>query len=401
MASLLTHFRKVQMLMFDRITRSHDNVDEAWMLAQTSRDIPKNPVVVVVDSDLAYGNARALALDLAKELQHDQLVFIASDDNGLDWALRNNLNAHKFSTQKNNNSSNLWNMLLKAKVSVYDSHDWWRTHNQLLLRSLLAGSHKIQLWHGATGPVGKVFGLERLETAPTWWHFVAVSTSSGMYDALVNEPSQAEYRRNRSLLAKTTIHDIEYRLVEALKEWPMRRSSNRILIAPTYSESVDGENVLIDWVCKIARFARTRSWEVDVAVHPGAKPRVARKIKACLGVTSVTHGVSTSTMMQYNAVVTDFSGIAHDSLLCNVPTVSILIDLENYQSLCPVVTDEDQMKVTYVVQRIEELEEKLDAAMYADDLGKARKNYISEVLDELGAKPGENTYQAVMNALRS
>jgi hypothetical protein len=140
----------------------------------------------------------------------------------------------------------------------------------------LEGSYKIQLWHGATGPVGKVFGLERLNTAKTFWHFSAVATSSVGFDVLVNEPSQAEYRRTRSMIAGKSIHDVEYRLVGGLKSGPVSKPEPlRILIAPTYSESSAGEEALVGWISEVVQIAKTNGWKIDIALHPGAKPRVA------------------------------------------------------------------------------------------------------------------------------
>ena len=59
MKLISTESRKIQMVVFDRFMRSSDNPDEARLLAEASRQIPKDRRVVIVDSDLAYGNARA------------------------------------------------------------------------------------------------------------------------------------------------------------------------------------------------------------------------------------------------------------------------------------------------------------------------------------------------------
>jgi len=290
--------------------------------------------------------------------------------------------------------------LIRAKVSIYDTHNWWRTKEQLLQRSLLEGSYKIQLWHGATGPVGKVFGLERLNTSKTFWHFSAIASSSTGFDALVNEPNQAEYRRTRSLLARKSIHDVEYRLVEDLNSGAWNPSdAKRILVAPTYSESTEGEDALISWITEVVRFATRNSFLVDIALHPGAKPRVAKLVKSRTGILPQPEGVSTSNLRNYSAVVTDFSGIAHDSLMLGIPTVSVLIDFENYQDLCPSLVDEDQMKVAYVVNNFAELEPQLHLAIETDPVANARESYVNETVRSLGALPGVNTREAVLAAL--
>jgi hypothetical protein len=290
--------------------------------------------------------------------------------------------------------------LIRAKVSVYDSHNWWRTRDQLIQRSLLEGSYKIQLWHGATGPVGKVFGLERLNTSKTFWHFASVATSSVDFDAMVNEPSQAEYRRTRSMIAKKSIHDVEYRLVEELNSGSWKPTDHKsILIAPTYSESTEGEDALVSWITEVVVIANRNSYLVDIALHPGAKPRVAKLVKRKTGISPQPDSVSTSNLRNYSAIVTDFSGIAHDALMLGIPTVSVLIDFENYQELCPSLVDEEQMKVAYVVNNFAELEPQLTMAIESDPNASARDGYVNSIVTGLGALPGVNTWEAVLAAL--
>jgi hypothetical protein len=402
MGSLSKELRKIQMVVFDRFMRSSDNPDEARLLTEASRQIPKDRRVVIVDSDLAYGNARALAIDLNKVLDEDELLFLAYDQAGLNWAKSNGLPAAIFSSKSESNSAELWDKLIQAKVSVYDTHNWWRTRDQLLQRSLLQGSYKVQLWHGATGPVGKVFGLERLDTAKTFWHFSSVATSSVGFDVLVNEPSQAEYRRTRSMIAEKSVHDVEYRLVDAMssKSW-MPKEKVKILVAPTYSESTEGEDQLVAWIAQLAGVARTKNWIVDVALHPGAKPRVARLVKKHAKLTPRIDGVTSSELLNYSAVVTDFSGIAHDALLLGMPTVSVLVDFDNYQDLCPSLVDHDQMDVAYVVNEIKDLQNQIERAVSSDPLASEREAYVNKVVTALQALPGVNTRDSVLAALNA
>jgi hypothetical protein len=402
MGLLTAELRKIQMVVFDRFMRSSVNPDEARLLAEASKQIPKDRRVVIVDADLAYGNARSLALDLNKVLDEEELLFLAHDEKGLAWAKSNQLPAALFSTKTQEGSAELWDKLIRAKVSVYDSHNWWRTRDQLIQRSLLEGSHKIQLWHGATGPVGKVFGLERLDTAKTFWHFASVATSSVDFDAMVNEPSQAEYRRTRSMIAKKSIHDVEYRLVEELNSGSWKpNDKKRILIAPTYSESTEGEEALVSWISEAAKIAKVNGWSVDIALHPGAKPRVANLVKRKTRTASLVDGVETSDLRRYCALVTDFSGIAHDSLMLGVPTVSVLIDFKNYQELCPSLVDEDQMNVAYVVNNYAELEPQLVLAVASDPNFSVREAYGNSIVAALGALPGVNTRESVLAALNT
>ncbi len=397
---LTAELRKIQMVVFDRFMRSSHNPDEARLLTEASKQIPKDRRVVIVDSDLAYGNARALALDLNKVLDEEELLFLAYDEKGLAWANSNQLPAALFSAKTQEGSAELWDKLIRAKVSVYDSHNWWRTRDQLIQRSLLEGSHKIQLWHGATGPVGKVFGLERLNTAKTFWHFASIATSSVDFDAMVNEPSQAEYRRTRSMIAKKSIHDVEYRLVEELNSGSWKPTDQkRILIAPTYSESTSGEDTLVSWISEVVKIAKVNGWNVDIALHPGAKPRVAKLVKRKTGIAPLVDGVETSDLRNYSAVATDFSGIAHDSLMLGIPTVSVLIDFENYQELCPSLIDEDQMNVAYVVNNFAELEPQLLLALNSDPMANTRNAYVNSIVTGLGALPGVNTRDSIFAVL--
>jgi hypothetical protein len=402
MGLLTAELRKIQMVVFDRFMRSSDNPDEARLLAEASKQIPKDRRVVIVDSDLAYGNARALALDLNKVLDEEELLFLAYDEKGLAWANSKQLPAALFSTKTKEGSAELWDKLIRAKVSVYDSHNWWRTRDQLIQRSLLEGSHKIQLWHGATGPVGKVFGVERLNTAKTFWHFASVATSSIDFDAMVNEPSQAEYRRTRSMLAKKSIHDVEYRLVKELNSGSWKPTEpKRILIAPTYSESTEGEDALVSWISESVKIAKANGWSADIALHPGSKPRVAKLVKRKIGTAPLVNGVGTSDLREYSAVVTDFSGIAHDSLMLGIPTVTVLIDFENYQELCPSLVDEVQMNVAYVVNNYAELEPQLMIAVVSEEKTNARETYVNSIVTALGALPGVNTRESVLAALNT
>ena len=400
MGSLSKELRKIQMVVFYRFMRSSDNSDEARLLAEASKQIPKDRRVVIVDSDLAYGNARALAIDLNKVLDEDELLFLAYDQAGLNWAKSNGLSVAVFSSKSDANSAELWDKLIRAKVSVHDTHNWWRTRDQLLQKSLLEGSFKVQLWHGATGPVGKVFGLERLNTAKTFWHFSAVATSSVGFDVLVNEPSQAEYRRTRSMIAEKSVYDVEYRLVEAMnsQSW-VPKENVKILVAPTYSESTDGEDQLVAWIAQLAGVARTKNWIVDIALHPGAKPRVANLIKKHAKLTPNVNGVTTNELLRYSAVVTDFSGIAHDALLLGIPTVSVLVDFDKYQNLCPSLIDQDQKDVAYVVNELKDLQHQIELAIGSDPLASAREAYVNKVVTGLQALPGANTRESVLAAL--
>jgi hypothetical protein len=171
------------------------------------------------------------------------------------------------------------------------------------------------------------------------------------------------------------------------------------LIAPTYSESTTGEDALVKWIGEVTKIAKGRNWNIDIALHPGAKPRVAKLVKRISGSARILSGVSAPELRKYSAVVTDFSGIAHDSLMLGIPTVSVLIDFDNYQELCPSIIDDAQMQVTYVVREPSEFQTKLSLAVESDPLATTRDNYATSVVSDIGALPGVNTREAIMAAL--
>ena len=147
--------------------------------------------------------------------------------------------------------------------------------------------------------------------------------------------------------------------------------------------------------------ARTRNWGVDVALHPGAKPRVAKLIMKHAKLTPIIDGVTTNNLLDYSAVATDFSGIAHDALLLGIPTVSVLVDFDNYQDLCPSLVDQDQMNVAYVVNDIKDLEHQIKLAISSDPLASEREAYVNKVVTGIQALPGVNTRESVLAALNA
>jgi CDP-glycerol glycerophosphotransferase (TagB/SpsB family) len=204
------------------------------------------------------------------------------------------------------------------------------------------------------------------------------------------------------MIAKRSVHDVEYRLVEAINSGSWKpKDKVKILVAPTYSESTDGEDQLVAWISQLAGAARVNNWIVDVVLHPGAKPRVAALVKKHAKLTPKVNGVATSEIHDYSAVVTDFSGIAHDSLLLGIPTVSVLIDFDNYRVLCPSLIDQDQMDVSYVVNEIDELVSKIELAIGPDPISLQRSEYVDKIVSGLGALPGVNTRDEVLAALDS
>jgi hypothetical protein len=405
MGLLTAELRKIQMVVFDRLMHSSDNPDEARLLAEASKQIPKDRRVVIVDSDLAYGNARALALDLNKVLDEEELLFLAYDEKGLAWANSNQLPAALFSTKTRVSSAELWNKLIRAKVSIYDSHNWWRTRDQLIQRSLLEGSFKIQLWHGAAGPVVKGVGLERLANSKTFWHFSAVATSSSGFDVLINEAREASFRSQMSVGAKETINDVEYRVVSELMNSNRKDSgdlkSPEILIAPTYPEDTEREDALLTWLKTLATCAVEIGLKVTIRLHPGTSRRVRKKVATLQNEGITIDQTSKIVLTNFATVVTDFSAVAHDALLLNLKVVSIWTDIQGYAKNCPIRFDEDQKRVTYILENLSEALELLKQAVFSDPLAEDRKRYIDDSLSNLGALPGVNTRETVLAALNA
>jgi hypothetical protein len=85
--------------------------------------------------------------------------------------------------------------------------------------------------------------------------------------------------------------------------------------------------------------------------------------------------------------------------MLGIPTVSVLIDFENYQELCPSLMDEDQMNVAYVVNNYAELEQQFMLAVASDPNVVARDSYVNSIVTSLGALPGVNTRESVLSAL--
>jgi hypothetical protein len=85
--------------------------------------------------------------------------------------------------------------------------------------------------------------------------------------------------------------------------------------------------------------------------------------------------------------------------MLGIPTVSILIDFDNYEEICPAIIDDAQMQVAYVVRDPSDLETKLSLAVESDPIAATREKYATSVVSGIGALPGVNTREAIMAAL--
>ena len=82
-----------------------------------------------------------------------------------------------------------------------------------------------------------------------------------------------------------------------------------------------------------------------------------------------------------------------------MPTVSVLVDFDNYQVLCPSLIDQDQLDVAYVVHDVNDLQHELELAISSDPLASEREAYVNKVVNGLQALPGANTRESVLAAL--
>ena len=85
--------------------------------------------------------------------------------------------------------------------------------------------------------------------------------------------------------------------------------------------------------------------------------------------------------------------------MLGIPTVSVLIDFDNYRELCPSLIDVDQMNAAYVVNNFAELEPQLLLAINSEPMANARETYVNSIVTGLGALPGVNTRESVLTAL--
>ena len=400
MKSLRKYFRESQVLLWDRFSRATNSEQLARMLTQASIDITKKPHVAFIESNTGYGNVRACALDMMSILEPNQMTFFAHGDSGMQWAKENGVPARRLSLTAGAQHSADWELLLRSAVSVHESHDWWRSKNDLFLRALLAGSYRIQLWHGSTGPIGKEIGLGRLNSQPTLWHFIALASTSVSWDAMVHEPNADEERRKDRVQSRNTIHDIEYRLVPVLREGNWQRPEQpTVVVAPTFPETVAGEATLVNWVTRIARAGEHNGWSVHVHLHPATKKSVRSELAKVPALHLESAGVKSSRLSECSVVVTDFSSIAHDALLIGTPVVMAVEGLTEYQSSREILIDQEQWDAAYVANQADELIEAITSALTSDNKLAERQAYRDSLLKQLASQPGVNTQNAITEAL--
>jgi hypothetical protein len=398
--NLAQKYRDTKILVWDAFIRYWDPERLARALTQASSEVKKVPFTVIVESHTKYGNARAFALEYAKSNSADDYLFLAHDQSSLNWANEHGLNAAVFSTRSGSGQAALWDSLLRAAVSVYESHDFWRSQRAMQQRALLSGSHRIQLWHGSTGPIGKEIGMGRLRAQPAFWHFTALATTSVGWDELVCEPNSDEARRLDRVQASASIHDIEFRLVDVLRAGEYVSPKNRRLaVTPTFPETANGEVEIVKWLAELGKAALVQQCEVDVYLHPSSKPSLRKAVSNMSGITLENSGFNSAKLRDYSAIVTDFSSIAHDALLIGAPVVMVTVDLEEYQKSREILIDQEQWDAAYVVEYADGFAAMLQDLFGQDSRKAKRQAYREDLLAALPGAPGEPTLNAVKRVL--
>ena len=85
--------------------------------------------------------------------------------------------------------------------------------------------------------------------------------------------------------------------------------------------------------------------------------------------------------------------------MLGIPTVSVLIDFENYKLMCPAIEDQKQLEIAHIVREVDELKEKVTKAVQSDSMIETHESYINEIIQQIGALPGVNTREAILAAL--
>lgn len=392
--------RDANILRFDRWMRLRDPERMARELADASRLIKKKSHIALIESNSKYGNVRALAVALKDHLEPHEFTFIAYSKGGVRWAREQEIESAKFSLRPDPKNVMVWEKLLTSSVSVHESHDFWRKREGMFKRALLSGSKKIQLWHGSAGPIGKEIALGRLTAQPAMWHFTAIATTSVGWHSLVCEPNFDEARRLDRVQAENVIHDIEFRMVPVLKAGSWTKPEKPvIIIAPTFPESVEGENILSNWIKQIGVWAQESKVEVLVHLHPSSKKSLREKVDKMKGVSRIPGAVPSMQLRDTSLVITDFSSIAHDALLVGTPVMMVVGDIEKYKEDREIFIDQEQWDCVYTVNDTEEISQRISTALTDDVLRERRISYAAQAQSILNNAPGENTINSVLDLL--
>jgi hypothetical protein len=388
--------RKFMHTAFDLYSQTFAITKIATELQKASLSIDKQQIVVFVDSVERYGNLRECAIAFRREFPEIEMHFLVMDQNAMDWAKTHKLPARLFDLKANKpENAKTWDLLLRASVCVFETHPWFRSKKLYILNSLLTGANKVQLWHGSTGPIGKEIGTARLQKAPALWHFTSLAAASVGFDVLINEPNKDEQRRMDRVQAKTSVHDIEFRLVDEFGQNAAKPSDRRLLVAPTFPEGETGGRDLLDMIKNISRESMKEQISIDLSLHPLTKKSLKKKISKINNLRILNSKVSAGELKKYSGVVTDYSSIAHDALLLGVPVCIYLVNLDSYSASRDILIDQEQMDISYQIKEPSQTASVLSRMIDQDPLKVERDSWLSQIKLYLSSKPGSNTLNVI------
>lgn len=364
-----------------------DSTQEAMLLAETSRQVDKRPVILLVEAPADYGNLAALGRALPSRVGSDRVAVLARDEASASRWRAEGIEAHAWTTAPWVGAAPAWMLALTSAVSVFEHHAWWRTPDRLVLRGLLAGSQQVQVWHGSAGPLDKDVAMLSSAGSPGMAEFADVFTTSTGYRAFVCEPRLAAKRRLEFQFDEQ-VPDVDFRMRGPLAAAPRADGPVRVLVAPTFPEGEEGARRLARRMAAYRRAAEGSDAEVHVRHHPWTPESVR---SASEGLPEVVRSVDIySVLADYDVLVTDFSSLSADMLLLGRRVVLDLTDLASYRDARALERDD----ATYAVcDPCDDPTTALRTAVAPEPEARreARRAHAHARLDALGAPPGENT----------
>lgn len=362
---------------------------EAAQLAEVSRVITKRPVAVLVEAPDAYGNLAALGMLLHEQLGPDSVAVLARDEASQEQWRARGVRAHVWHGMPGVGHGPVWELALRAAVSVFEHHPWWRKPDRLVLSALLEGSQRVQLWHGSAGPIDKDVALAALAVQGDLANFADIATTASGYSHFVTEP-RSEARRRSEFAFEQPIADVDVRM-RAPVQATRRPGPLRVLIAPTFPEGESGPGRLAERMTAYVEAARGTDAEVRVRHHPWT-PEVVRA--AASDLPEVPREVDAyDVLADYDVIVTDYSSLATDMLLLGRRVVLDLSDSEAYLAQRSVEVNEDMLALC---DQVTDPAEAMRVALSdADPLAEARAVHAATRLEAIGGVPGQPTVDAI------
>ena len=214
--------------------------------------------------------------------------------------------------------------------------------------------------------------------------------------------SKFDARRLDRVQAENVIHDVEFRMVPVLNAGSWSKPEKPvIIIAPTFPESVEGENVLSNWIKQIGVWAQESKVEVLVHLHPSSKKSLREKVDKMKGVSRIPGAVPSMQLRDTSLVITDFSSIANDALLVGTPVMMVVGDIEKYKEDREIFIDQEQWDCVYITSDFANITQQIDSAHSEDSLEAKRLAYSKQAQSVLNNKPGANTVNSILDLVRA